>query len=343
MKSKSLHALGLLTALLCMAASTFAPPRFFQPPYPQDWPAPHYDFASHPLNAEAVALGRHLFYDPVLSRDSSTSCSSCHLSFTAFTHVDHALSHGIGDSIGTRNSPVLINLAWNRFFMWDGAVNHIEVQGLAPITHEDEMGEDIGHVVDKLNASAKYPPLFEAAFGSAEVTGERLLKALAQFQLTFISANSKYDRVKRGEEGAEFTEQEEKGYVLFQSHCNSCHREPLFTTGEFANNGLPVDSTLTDLGRMGISLDPADSLKFKIPTLRNIEFSYPYMHDGRFNHLSEVMRHYSDGIVHGPTLAPELEKGPSLSENDRVDLVAFLLTLSDREFLFNPDFGFPRE
>ncbi|MEZ4806661.1 MAG: cytochrome c peroxidase [Flavobacteriales bacterium] len=307
--------------------------------YPASWPEPSYIGAA-PTPA-GVELGRRLFYDPVLSRDSIVSCSSCHLSYTAFAHVDHALSHGIRDSIGTRNAPALMNLAWNKAFMWDGAVNHLDVQALSPINHPAEMGEETTHVVEKLQRIPAYRARFKEVFGDSVITGQRLLKALAQFQLTLISCGSKYDRVKEGSET--FTEQEAKGYALFRSNCNACHREPLFTTGEFANNGLPLDSALKDIGRMGVTKAPEDSLRFKIPTLRNIEFSFPYMHDGRSKDLRAVLEHYDHGIVTSRTLAPELAEGILLTPNERTDLIAFLLTLSDREFCFNPDHAFPRQ
>ena len=309
--------------------------------YPESWPRPTYNFASNPLTAGGIALGRKLFYDPILSADSIVSCSSCHLSYTAFAHVDHAVSHGVGDSIGTRNSLALMNLAWSNTFMWDGAVNHLDMQALAPINHPDEMGENTADVVAKLQRTTTYPPLFEKVFGDATITGERLLKAISQFELTLISANSKYDRVMQKTEA--FTEQEANGFALFRSNCSACHQEPFFTTGAFANNGLPIDPVFNDLGRMLITNDPADSLKFKIPTLRNIEFSFPYMHDGRFKSLRNVLDHYAEGIQHSATLALELQQGPALMKNERTDIVAFLLTLSDRQFCFNPDLAYPRE
>jgi cytochrome c peroxidase len=309
--------------------------------YPENWPKPLYDFEKSPLSKEGVALGRKLFYDPILSADSSISCSNCHLVYTAFTHVDHQLSHGIGDSIGTRNSPALMNLAWSKHFMWDGAVNHLDVQALAPITHPAEMGETLPNVIVKLQRSSDYPQLFRTVFGDSVITGQHLLKALAQFQLTLVSSHSKYDKFKAGE--VEFTEQEMRGYELFKGNCASCHKEPLFTNGEFANSGLPMDTTLNDLGRMKITNLTSDSLLFKVPTLRNIEFSYPYMHDGRFKTIREVLNHYDSGIVHSNTLAIELEDGMPLSSTEKVDLTAFLLTLTDKEFLFNPDFAFPRK
>jgi len=311
--------------------------------YPAYWPKPVYDFDKNPLTEEGVALGRKLFYDPILSKDNTISCSSCHLSYTAFTHVDHALSHGIGDSIGKRNSAALMNLAWNRSFMWDGAVHHLDVQALAPISDPREMGNSLKNVIDSLRVSSIYPVLFYQAFGDSLVTGEHLLKALAQFQLTLISANSKYDKVMRKEEGVGFTDQEKAGYQIFKQHCNRCHTEPLFTNGEFMNNGLPVDSLLLDKGRMAISLTREDSLKFKVPSLRNIEYSHPYMHDGRFKKLSHAIRHYTNGIHDSPTLDPMLREGIVLTSEQRIDLLAFLLTLSDRSFLFNPEHAFPRK
>jgi len=308
---------------------------------PEGWPKPAYNFKKSPLTKEGIALGRKLFYDPVLSRNNTISCASCHLSFTAFTHVDHDLSHGIEDRIGTRNSIAIMNLAWSNSFMWDGGVNHLDVQALAPISHPAEMDEDIAHVVEKLNASHDYRSRFFRAFDDSLATGEKLLKALAQFQLTLVSANSKYDKVKRGEDA--FTEQEEKGYQLFKQHCASCHQEPLFTNNGFANNGLPVDTSLNDFGRLKITGKKRDSLLFKVPTLRNIEFSFPYMHDGRFEKLREVLNHYAKGIEVSPTLAEELRDGIELTSNEKTDILAFLLTLSDREFLFNPEHAFPRE
>jgi cytochrome c peroxidase len=307
---------------------------------PEGWPAPQYNFSKNPLTAEKVELGRALFYDPILSRNNQISCASCHSPYNAFAHVDHSLSHGIDDRIGKRNAPALMNLAWNKAFMWDGAINHLDMQSLAPMTHPDEMGEKIENVVSKLQQSEIYPELFHQAFGDSIITGEHTLKAIAQFMLTLVSADSRYDSVMRKE--VLFTEQELKGYHLFQKNCASCHTEPLFTNGNFENNGLPVDTTLHDFGRMTVTNIPSDSLKFKVPTLRNIEFSYPYMHDGRFKKLTEVLNHYATGIQQSATLSKKLKAPPKLSSNDKVDLVAFLLTLSDKKFIFNPEYSYPK-
>lgn len=307
---------------------------------PTNWPEPHSNFKANPLTPEKVELGRALFYDPVLSRDGRVSCASCHLSYTAFTHVDHALSHGIEDRIGTRNSPALMNLAWSKSLMWDGSVNHLDMVALAPIHNPLEMDETIDHVVEKLRKSPNYPRRFAAAFSDSSVTGERTLKAISQFLLTLVSANARYDSVMRNETA--FTSQEQNGYALFQKNCNSCHTEPLFTNSAFENNGLALDTGLKDFGRMAITKRPSDSLKFKIPTLRNIAFSTPYMHDGRFKKLSQVLHHYTFGIQKSATLAPALEKPIVLSSNEKADLIAFLLTLSDRNFLFDPKHSHPK-
>ncbi|MCD6017412.1 MAG: cytochrome-c peroxidase [Bacteroidetes bacterium] len=307
---------------------------------PENWPETTYDFSKNPLTLQKVELGRKLFYDPILSKNNSISCASCHSQYSAFTHVDHDLSHGIEDRIGTRNSPTLMNLAWHKSFMWDGAINHLDVQALGPISHPDEMGEKIENVVLKLQQSKKYPALFYKAFKDSLITGEHLLKSISQFMLTLVCSNTKYDSVMRKQ--TQFTTQERNGYMLFQKNCGSCHTEPLFTNLEFENNGLAVDPTLNDSGRMKVTGNKKDSLKFKVPTLRNIEFSYPYMHDGRFKRLSDVLKHYTSSVLQSPTLSAHLQTPVVLSSNEKVDLTAFLLTLSDKSFLFNPKYSFSK-
>jgi cytochrome c peroxidase len=308
---------------------------------PKDWPKPVYDFSKNPLTEEGFQLGRNLFYDPILSRDNTISCASCHLQQTGFTHVDHDLSHGIEGRIGTRNSMSLMNLAWSKTFMWDGGVNHLDVQFIHPITSEVEMDETMENVVKKLQESPKYQELYIKAFGTSKVTGQFTLKALSQFVVMLTTSNSKYDKVVRKEE--KFTEMEQKGYDLFKQHCASCHKEPLFTSDNFENNGLVIDTTLNDFGRMRITQDKKDKQKFKVPTLRNAQFTFPYMHDGRFKTLNDVIKHYNSDIENSPTLAKQLRKPMNLSDNDRTDLVAFLKTLTEKEFLFNQRFSFPKE
>ncbi len=308
---------------------------------PKGFPKPVYDFKNNPLTEEGFQLGRKLFYDPILSRDSSISCASCHLQQTGFTHVDHDLSHGIDGKIGNRNSLALQNLAWNKTFMWDGGINHLDVQAIAPITSKVEMDEILENVVTKLNNNKEYQELFQKAFGTKKITGQLTLKAISQFVVSLTTSNSKYDKVIRKEE--KFTEMEKKGYKLFKQNCASCHKEPLFSSNDFKNNGLPIDTTLNDFGRMKITQNPKDSLLFKIPTLRNIEFTFPYMHDGRFKTLNEVIKHYNSGIQKSKTLSNELHKPMNLSDNQRVELLSFLKTLTDKEFLFNPKYYFQKK
>lgn len=328
-----------LALCFCMiSAAVVVDKRLFY--IPEKWPEPQYNFSKNKLTPEKILIGRALFYDPILSRNNTVSCNSCHSQFTAFAHVDHTLSHGIDSRIGTRNAPGLMNLAWQKTFMWDGAINHLDMQPLAPIANKDEMDSNIDSVVKKLQQSAIYPTLFYKAFGDSIITGEHTLKAISQFMLTLISADSKYDSMMRGQ--VVFTEQEKNGYNLFKQNCSSCHSEPLFTNELFENNGLPPDNKLNDFGRMKVTKNSADSMKFKVPTLRNLEFSYPYMHDGRFKHLSDVIKHYTQ-INQSNLLSKQLKKPIILSSNEQVDLIAFLLTLTDNHFLFNPDYSFPRQ
>jgi cytochrome c peroxidase len=308
---------------------------------PSYFPKPNYDLKNNPLTQDKINLGKVLFYDPILSKDNTISCASCHSSYQAFAHTDHQLSHGINDLIGTRNAPALFNLAWQNTFMWDGAVNHLDVQALAPIAHEKEMAEKIDNVVNKLQHTKLYPQLFKKAFNDTIISGERVLKALSQFQLTLISSTTKYDRVKQNK--TKFTGQEQKGYEIFLANCNACHTEPLFSNYTFANNGLPVDTTLKDMGRYTITKNSTDSLKFKIPSLRNISYTSPYMHDGRFNKINQVLNHYLSGIKQSPTLAPELRKPIQLTPDQKTDLTAFLLTLNDSAFVFNPQHQYPKQ
>ena len=307
---------------------------------PKGWPKPMYNFSRNKLSEKKIEIGRRLFYDPRLSRDSTISCASCHSPYNAFAHTDHALSHGIHDSIGKRNAPALMNLAWQPSFMWDGAVHQLDAQALAPIHHPGEMDESITRVTEKIRRSKTYQKLFFQAYGDSAITGERVLKTLSQFMLTLVSAESKYDSVMRKEK--KFTAQEVKGFLIFKKHCSTCHAPPLFTNYAFENNGILPDPKLKDVGRMNITHNIKDSLSFKVPTLRNIAFTAPYMHDGRFQSLSEVIQHYTTNKKNN-LISKKLSSPIVLNANEKVDLIAFLLTLSDKKFLFNTKHNFPRE
>ena len=310
---------------------------------PKHFPKPYYQFKDVPQGRLRFELGRTLFYDPALSCDSSISCATCHLQYSGFTHIDHPVSHGIDGRIGTRNSPVMINLAWNKFFHWDGGVIHLNAQAINPLTHPKEMDMDIVELLKRLNNSSFYRKRFYAAFGDSVITTPLLMRGIANFSVALVSANSKYDKVILKVEGVAFTDQEQRGYDLFQKYCNACHTEPLFTSHEFKKNGLELDPELKDLGRMGITERRTDSLLFKIPTLRNVEFSFPYMHDGRIQKLKEVIEHYSSLPTGNKNVSKELKKiKKPFTEEQKKDLLAFLKTLTDKEFLYNKDFSFPK-
>jgi cytochrome c peroxidase len=241
-----------------------------------------------------------------------------------------------------RNSPGIFNLTWHPYFMHDGGVNHIEVQPLAPISNPIEMDEKIGNVVSKLQATAKYKELFKNAYGSDSVTSQRIFKAMAQFMGMMYSYNSKFDYYKRQQNNTQLNNAELRGYNLFISKCNSCHKEPLFTDFEFRSNGLPVNPVVKDSGRAHITGLPGDRYKFKTPSLRNIAKTGPYMHDGRFSSLEECLNHYSNGVsALTNTDASLLPAGIALSAQEKQDIISFLNTLTDFEFINDKRFADP--
>lgn len=299
---------------------------------PAGWPAPRYAFENNPVTRDGFALGRKLFYDTRLSRDGSVSCGSCHQQFAGFAHFDHKVSHGIGGVNGTRNAPALSNLAWQPDFMWDGAVHHLEVQPIAPLSNAVEMGSSLAEVLATVQASADYPAAFAKAFGSPGIDSQRLLRALAQFTGTLVSARSRYDR-------GQLTAQEAQGLAVFRQHCAGCHAEPLFTDYSYRNNGL--DAEPKDAGRAVISGKAEDTGRFRVPSLRNVAVSSPYMHDGRFDTLEQVLDHYTQGIAASPTLDAQLAKPLVLTTDERSALLQFLLALTDERFLHDVRFAEP--
>ena len=312
-------------------------PKFQRSLMGEGWPMPAYDFSQNPMDLEMVALGRKLFYDVRLSSDGKVSCGGCHSSYTAFAHVDHPRSHGVLDREGRRNAPALMNLAWQSEFMWDGAIKHLDLQSLAPLTHRTEMNMSL----DSILLFLKSDPDYQRAFGQREISIPNMLKAFAQFELTLISRGSRYDSMKRMQ--VVFTDQELRGYTLFQKNCGVCHSEPLFSKpGTFASNGLSADPILNDKGRAEISGKPEDEFLFKIPSLRNAEVTYPYMHDGRMKTLTEVVKYYSNRTLSLPKALGGGQHVIVLNSKERVDVVAFLMTLTDPIFLQNPSFQEPR-
>jgi cytochrome c peroxidase len=307
---------------------------------PAGFPQPAYLFRDNPLSKEGIELGRKLFYDTLLSIDNSVSCGSCHQQIAGFGTFEHDRSHGVYDSHTLRNSPVLFNLAWNTSFHWDGAFISLKDAIAQPINGHIEMGETYEGIINKIKKDPKYQAMFEKVFRSPFIRPEFILHALTQFTGNLVSADSKYDKYKKGT--ATFTTQEESGYQLFKANCNTCHPEPLFTDYSFRNIGLPVDNFLTDYGRMRITGKKEDSLKFKVPTLRNSYISSNYMHDGRFNTLQQCINHYRSGVQQSVTLDPLLSNGIVLTNTQANDIVAFLRTLTDSTFLTNPKFSEPQ-
>jgi len=230
-------------------------------------------------------------------------------------------------------------MAWNKEMHWDGGIANIEVQPLAPITAPNEMAEDINNVINKLNADEAYPKMFSAAFGDETITSQRMLLAITQFVNALVSGNSKYDKVKQGQ--ATFTQTEQNGYTLFQSKCAACHSEPLFTDHSFRNTGIPVDPFVNDYGRMRITNKKEDSLKFKVPSLRNVALTFPYGHDGRFSSITSVLDHYSSGVQNGPTTDALLKNKIPLTNFDKFYLLEFLKTLTDSTFIADKRFSQP--
>jgi cytochrome c peroxidase len=304
---------------------------------PSYFPEPHYKFENNALTRSRFNLGRDLFYDTILSLDNSISCASCHSQTHGFSDHNVAFSAGVNGTLGVRNSPALANLAWYPSFMWDGGVNNIETFSVAPITNPIEMHETVFNVVGKLNANAAYRSKFKIAYNVDSITDQKMLQALGQYMAMLISDDSKYDKYRKGT--YTFTADENEGYYLFQSKCASCHTEPLFTDFSFRNNGL--DAVFADLGRGLITQETVDNGKFRVPSLRNIQITYPYMHDGRFFTLSQVLDHYATGVQNSSTLDQSLVSGIPLTADEKLKIIAFLKTLTDYTFMANPDLSEP--
>ena len=312
---------------------------FLQQVIPEGFPAPAYTFADNPLTKEGFELGRKLFYDGALSLDGNFPCASCHQELAGFGTYQHDRSHGYGGSHTLRNAPVLFNLAWQTKFHWDGEFNSLFDEAAHPINTHIEMAESFNGVINKLEKDPEYRQQFKKVFRSEFIRPEFILKALAQFTGYMTSANSKYDRYKKGQ--ATFTAQELNGYQVFQAHCATCHTEPMFTDYSFRNIGLPLDTILNDYGKMLVTHDKTDSLKFKVPTLRNVYISENYMHDGRFNTLAQVINHYRTGVQQSATLDPLLVNGVQITNAEATNLSLFLRALTDSSFITDTRFSKP--
>ncbi len=309
----------------------------------------------NPLTQEGVQLGRRLFYDPILSADNSMSCSSCHQLQHNFTD-GKATSIGIDGIAGNRSAMSLENVGlFYNGIMWDGRFNTLEEQALEPVNNPIELHNDWGNVVEELKADDDYSERFRKAFGIEsrdEITKELAAKAIAQFERIIVSSgNSRYDQFLRGDIFP--TDSEFNGYDMFfdlstdtpDAECSHCHNGPLLTTNEYINNGLTPSSDLLDFpdaGRGAVTEYLFDNGKFRVPSLRNIALTAPYMHDGRFQTLEEVIDHYNSGGHYADNLDP-LIYNLGLTEQNKEDLLAFLHSLTDTTYLSNPDLSNPFE
>lgn len=305
--------------------------------FPDNFPAPFYNFENNEFSNEGFELGKKLFFDKNLSSDQTISCASCHHQNFAFSDAGKPISEGVEGRLGRRNSPPLFNLIWHTSFMWDGGINHIEVMPIAPLTVHDEMNMDISDVVELLNNDLSYQKEFKSIFGEDAIDSQQMLYALTQYMGALISQNSKFDKRERGE--VSFNQKELLGFSLFNNHCSSCHSAPLFMDNDFHDNGITT-LPVVDGGRYEITQETDDIGKFKTPSLRNVALTYPYMHDGRFNDLEDVIEHYSSGIQTSSNLADVLPEGGFNFTNDEKNaLIVFLKTLTDWEFVYDDRFS----
>jgi len=307
------------------------------------------------LTNQKVKLGKMLFYDKKLSKDGTQSCASCHRQEHAFSDTAQ-FSLGVEGLEGKRQAMAIINMAWNtNEFFWDGRAHLLRDQSLKPIQDPLEMNETLPNVVNKLKGTQAYKDQFKRAFGSEEITPEKMSLAMEQFMNSIVSVESKYDRFLRGDEALNASE--ERGRRLYFAEynqffpdssgadCAHCHGGRNFENDRYMNNGLNALADQTDIGREEVTTRPMDKAKFKVPSLRNVEVTAPYMHDGEFKTLEEVVDHYDSGLHPSPTLDPALENtrgtGLLLDSQDKSDLIAFLKTLTDDVLLTNPEYSDP--
>lgn len=321
-----------------------------------DFPAPDLP-EDNPLTVAGVELGRMLFYEKKLSKGDEQSCASCHNQANGFSDT-LKLSVGVEGLEGTRQAMGVFNMAWNsNEFFWDGRAHLLRDQSLLPIEDELELNETHENVISKLSLDKLYRDQFTKAFGDDEITTHRMSLAMEQFMLSIVSVDSKYDRYLAGE--VTLTESEERGRALYFAEynpffpevsgadCEHCHGGINLENDQYMNNGLDADAKQTDVGREAVTMLSSDKAKFKVPTLRNIALTPPYMHDGRFKTLEEVIDHYNDGIKMSATIDPALiqvvDQGLLLDAQDKKDLVAFLHTLTDETFVNDERYTNPFE
>lgn len=301
--------------------------------------------SDNPLTVEGVALGRKLFYEKMLSNTATISCASCHQQQHAFDDP-RRFSEGTDGSLGTRNAMTIVNMGWGNSFFWDGRKNTLEEQAHDPVTNPVEMANTWPEVVSRLQGSTVYPDLFYKAFGTRAIDSNLVVKAIAQFERTLISFNSRFDKYYYGGDSSALNAQEQRGLNLFMNEgmCATCHSMNMLLTDRlFRSNG--ANANPNDRGRMDITGNPYDRGLFKVPTLRNVALTAPYMHDGDMANLQDVVGFYGmhlvsgNEIIGGPGAPPPPVK--TLTEEQQADLVAFLKSLTDEEFITNPAFSDP--
>jgi len=310
---------------------------------PSNFPEPTYEIENNRPTQAGFELGKRLFYDGRLSSTGVISCGFCHIQDFAFTHHTHIVSHGVNGALGTRNAPSLQNMIFMEDFNWDGSVSHLDAQPIVPITTEFEMNESIGNVLNKLQNDEEYVEMFNAAFENDTIDTQNMFRAISQFVMMMVSADSKFDKVMRNE-GSSFTEIEANGKAVFDQKCASCHSGALFTDQSYRNNGLPIDPQYNDEGRKRVTGEENDKYKFKVPSLRNIAVTFPYMHDGRFQTLRDVLNHYDSGVLQTQNLDEQLIQndgslGISLTETEKDQIIAYLNTLTDDNFILDNRFS----
>jgi cytochrome c peroxidase len=310
---------------------------------PSNFPDPTYELNENPPTEKGFLLGKKLFYDGRLASDGVVSCGFCHIQAFAFTHHTHIVSHGVDGQLGKRNAQPLQNMAFMDEFTWDGAAVHLDAQPIIPITSEVEMNETFGSIIAKLQADPEYVALFGEAFDNGQIDPDNILKALSQFMVMMISGETKFDRFDRND-GTTLTTEELAGLALFEANCASCHGGILFTDQSYRNNGLALNPELNDIGRERVTGNPEDRQKFKVPSLRNIEVTFPYMHDGRIGTLADVLAFYNNGMQDSPTLDPIFRQadgsiGIALTADEQAKIIVFLKTLTDDNFLFDSRFS----
>jgi len=310
---------------------------------PSNFPEPTYEVENNKPTQAGFELGKKLFYDGRLSSTGVISCGFCHIQDFAFTHHTHIVSHGVNGALGNRNAPPLQNMIFMEDFNWDGSVSHLDAQPIVPITTEFEMNESITNVLSKLQDDDEYVQMFNFAFENDTIDTQNMFRALSQFVMMMVSGDSKYDKVMR-DEGSSFTDMESQGQTVFDQKCATCHAGTLFTDQTYRNNGLPVDPQYNDEGRKRVTGEETDKYKFKVPSLRNIAVTFPYMHDGRFQTLRDVLDHYDEGVFQTQNLDEIFiqqngQLGIALTETEKDQIIAYLNTLTDDNFLLDDRFS----